>query len=215
MRDFNPDGRDSLPAQTRHYVRNITGRSVEEWAALGRETGKERIVATSCRFLTALLKELPAFSIGPIERKLRDAAFGAEGIPNGRNASAGQSPTNRVTAGPMGTGTARNKQIRTASLPATAARSSSGRSTASPDSKRSSGAPASSIKQTSARTRVDQSWHRSVRELCLRSASCRIIPRRGACIQKEALLRRIRNRCRLAGIMQRFDGHAAHGIAHA
>ena len=155
VRDFI-DGRDSLPAQTRHYVRAITGRSVEEWAALGRETGKDGIVKpTSCRFLTALLKEPPAFSIGPIERKLRDAASRPGGIPNGRNASAGQSLTNRVTAGPMGTGTARNKQIRIASLPATAARPSSGRSAASPDSKRSSGAPASSIKQTSARTRAD------------------------------------------------------------
>ena len=141
VRDFI-DGRDSLPAQTRHYVRAITGRSVEEWAALGRETGKDGIVKpTSCRFLTALLKEPPAFSIGLIKRKLRDAASRLGGIPNGRNASADQGLTSRVTAGPMGTGTARNKQIRTALLPSTAARPSAS-SAALPDSKRSSGAAA-------------------------------------------------------------------------
>ena len=100
VRDFI-DGRGDMPAQTRHYVRAITGRSVEEWATLGRETGKDGIVRpTSCRFLTALLKEPPAFSIGSMERKLRQAAFRPGGIPDGRNASAVQSLTKRVTAGP-------------------------------------------------------------------------------------------------------------------
>ena len=145
VRDFI-DGRGDMPAQTRHYVRAITGRSVEEWAALGRETGKDGIVRpTSCRFLTALLKEPPVFSIGSMERKLRQAAFRPGGIPDGRNASAVQSLTKRVTAGPMKTRTARNKQFDTASLPSTAARPSPGRSAASPDS----------IKQKATRTHAD------------------------------------------------------------
>ena len=155
VRDFI-DGRGGMPAQTRHYVRAITGRSVEEWAALGRETGKDGITRpTSCRLLAALLKEPPAFLIGPIERKLRDAASRPGGISDGRNASAGQSMTKRLTAGPVVTVSARNKQVRTASLPTTAARANAGRSAASPDSKRSSGAPASSIRQTAAPTRSD------------------------------------------------------------
>ena len=153
VRDFI-DGRGVMPAQTRHYVRAITGRSVEEWAALGRETGKDGITRpTSCRSLAALLKEPPAF--GPIERKLRDAASRPGGISDGRNASAGQSMTKRLSAGPVATVSARNKEVRTASLPTTAARANAGRSAASPDSKRSSGTPASSITQTAAPTRSD------------------------------------------------------------
>ena len=83
VRDFI-DGRGVMPAQTRHYVRAITGRSVEEWAALGRETGKDGITRpTSCRLLAALLKEPPAFLIGPIERKLRARRPAREGFLTG------------------------------------------------------------------------------------------------------------------------------------
>ena len=41
VRDFI-DKRGSMPAQTRNYVRAITGRSVDEWVVLGRDGGKDR-----------------------------------------------------------------------------------------------------------------------------------------------------------------------------
>jgi hypothetical protein len=156
VRDFI-DGRGGMPAQTRHYVRAITGRSVEEWAALGRETRKDRIAKpTSCGLLTALLKERPTLLIGPVERKVREAAIKPGDILDGRQkTSVGQSMTRRLAAGPIGIVTQHNSQVRKVSLPTTAARANSGRSAASPDSKHSSNTPASSIRQTAAPTRSD------------------------------------------------------------
>jgi soluble lytic murein transglycosylase-like protein len=66
-----------MPAETRYYVRAITGRTVEDWAARGREARKKgAALPTSCRVLAALVKERPGFSIGTIDRKLHEAAIG-------------------------------------------------------------------------------------------------------------------------------------------
>jgi hypothetical protein len=102
VRDFI-EGRGGMPAQTRHYVRAITGRSVEEWAALGRETRKKGIAKpTSCALLTAVFKEPPAFMIGPVERKVREAAIKPRNILEERQKpSVSQSVKGRLAAGPM------------------------------------------------------------------------------------------------------------------
>lgn len=74
-------GRGGMPAETRNYVRNITGRTVDEWASLGREGGKDAIAKpTSCRQLAALLKEKPSFFIGELERHVREGVLRPWGV---------------------------------------------------------------------------------------------------------------------------------------
>jgi hypothetical protein len=74
-------GRGGMPGETRHYVRAITGRTVDEWAALGRE-GRKDVIAkpTSCRQLAALLKEQPSFFIGELERRVREGTLRPWGV---------------------------------------------------------------------------------------------------------------------------------------
>jgi hypothetical protein len=80
VRDFI-GGRGGMPAETRNYVRAITGRPVEEWAGLGREGGKDGIAKpTSCRQLAALLKEQPSFFIGELERHVREGTLRPWGV---------------------------------------------------------------------------------------------------------------------------------------
>ncbi|HKY87132.1 MAG TPA: lytic transglycosylase domain-containing protein [Pseudorhodoplanes sp.] len=75
------DGHSNLPAETRHYVQSITGRAFEEWAALGREGGKDAIAKpTSCLQLAALLKEQPSFFIGELERHVREGNLRPWGV---------------------------------------------------------------------------------------------------------------------------------------
>ncbi len=75
------DGRSTLPAETRNYVSAITGRAFEEWAALGREGGKDAIAKpTSCLQLAALLKEQPSFFIGELERHVREGNLRPWGV---------------------------------------------------------------------------------------------------------------------------------------
>jgi hypothetical protein len=75
------DGQSNLPAETRHYVQSITGRAFEEWAALGREGGKDVIAKpTSCLQLAALLKEQPSFFIGELERHVREGSMRPWGV---------------------------------------------------------------------------------------------------------------------------------------
>jgi len=75
------NGHSTLPAETRHYVQSITGRSFEEWATLGREGGKDAIAKpTSCLQLAALLKEQPSFFIGELERHVREGNLRPWGV---------------------------------------------------------------------------------------------------------------------------------------
>ena len=147
VRDFI-DGRGGMPAQTRHYVRAITGRSVEEWAALGRETRKKGIAkSTSCGLLTAVLKEPPALVIGPVERKVREAAIKPSEILDGRQKpSVGQSVKGRLAAGPI---QVRKTPLRTS---ASAARLNTRRSAASSDSGAPARPSANSMRLTAATT---------------------------------------------------------------
>ena len=157
VRDFI-GRRGSIPAQTRHYVRAITGRPVDEWAALGREGGKDGILKPIlCRQLAALLKGQPSFLIGKVEGSVREAALRPQGIPDGRNASSGQSVTRRVAAGPTGSVAARNGQVRAASLPTTeraTRQPKTSPSAASAELRRSSAALAKSGKSTGAALRA-------------------------------------------------------------
>ena len=123
VRDFI-DKRGSMPAQTRNYVRAITGRSVDEWVVLGRDGGKDGIAKPiSCHQLATLLKERPSFVIGRVERKAREAALRPQRISDLRNTSSGQNGTRRVAAPPTRSpALARNRnpsQVRAASLPTT------------------------------------------------------------------------------------------------
>lgn len=74
------DGRGTLPGETQRYVRAITGRTAEEWAALGR-SGKDGLAEpTSCATLAALLKEQPTMFVGELERRVREGAARPWGV---------------------------------------------------------------------------------------------------------------------------------------
>ena len=83
--------RGSLPTQTRHYVRAITGYSVDKWATLGRE--KDGFVKP---------KEQANFSIGRVDRKVSEASLQREKVAGLTTASVDQSGSgsNRVPAPP-------------------------------------------------------------------------------------------------------------------
>ena len=100
--------RGGLPAQTRNYVRTITGRSVDEWAQLGREGGKSGIAPpTSCRQLAMLLKEQPSLVIGKVEHTGRVTTSARQGIPDRPNTFTGQDE--RISADLIAGVTARNR----------------------------------------------------------------------------------------------------------
>ena len=76
------DGKGGLPAETRHYVLTITGRSADEWAA-DRSKGngdKGPIRRTSCGELMALLKEEPSPFIGALERRVKEGVARPWGV---------------------------------------------------------------------------------------------------------------------------------------
>ncbi len=80
VRDFLK-GRGGMPAETQNYVLAITGRTVDEWAALGREGGKDGMAKpTSCRQLAALLKQQPSIFIGELEHRVNKAVLRPWGV---------------------------------------------------------------------------------------------------------------------------------------
>jgi hypothetical protein len=80
VRDYL-SGRGGMPNETRNYVRAITGRSVDEWAALRQEGSKDAIAKpASCRQLAALLKEQPSFFIGELERRVTEGTLRPWGV---------------------------------------------------------------------------------------------------------------------------------------
>lgn len=69
-----------MPGETRHYVHAITGHTVQEWAALGREKKKKSAaLPTSCRVLAELVKERPVFAIGRVARQVAQETTGSGG----------------------------------------------------------------------------------------------------------------------------------------
>jgi hypothetical protein len=65
-------GSGSLPQETRHYVAAITGTTVDDWAAAGKN-GKmpDRAPATSCRELMALLRRAPNPFVTQLEQHVK------------------------------------------------------------------------------------------------------------------------------------------------
>ncbi|MDB5656907.1 MAG: Lytic transglycosylase, catalytic [Tardiphaga sp.] len=66
------DGRGAMPFETRNYVSAITGASVEDWQAAGRN-GKmpERSRTSSCRELMALLQRAPNPFVAQLEARVK------------------------------------------------------------------------------------------------------------------------------------------------
>jgi hypothetical protein len=75
-------GRGSMPLETRNYVADITGSTVEDWAAAGRGDGKMvgHASTTSCHDLMALLKRAPNAFISELEDHVRLAAAKLWGV---------------------------------------------------------------------------------------------------------------------------------------
>ena len=74
-------GTGGMPQETRNYVIAITGSTVEDWAKAGK-TGKqpERIPASSCRELMALLKQAPNPFVTGLEQRVKLAAAKVWGV---------------------------------------------------------------------------------------------------------------------------------------
>jgi hypothetical protein len=66
------DGKGYMPSETRNYVFAITGSSVDDWQAAGRN-GKmpERLPTSSCRELMALLQRAPNPFITQLEQRIK------------------------------------------------------------------------------------------------------------------------------------------------
>jgi len=80
VRDYI-EGRGGMPAQTRHYVRVITGRTVDDWVNLRGAGGKDVIAKpTSCHQLAALLTKQPSFFVGELERRVSEGKLRPWGV---------------------------------------------------------------------------------------------------------------------------------------
>jgi soluble lytic murein transglycosylase-like protein len=65
------DGKGSMPYETRNYVSAITGATVEDWQAAGRNGKTPARVATSgCRALMALLRQAPNPFVTQLEQRV-------------------------------------------------------------------------------------------------------------------------------------------------
>jgi hypothetical protein len=74
-------GTGPMPQETRNYVSAITGTSVDDWAAAGKN-GKmaDRAPNTSCRELMALLRRAPNSFVTELEQHIKLAAAKAWGV---------------------------------------------------------------------------------------------------------------------------------------
>jgi hypothetical protein len=74
-------GSGPMPQETRHYVAAITGTTVDDWAAAGKN-GKmaDRAPNTSCRELMALLKRAPNSFVTGLEQHVKLAAAKLWGV---------------------------------------------------------------------------------------------------------------------------------------
>jgi soluble lytic murein transglycosylase-like protein len=66
------DGKGSMPGETRNYVSAITGATVEDWQAVGRN-GKTppRAATSSCRELMAMLRQAPNPFVTQLEARVK------------------------------------------------------------------------------------------------------------------------------------------------
>jgi len=73
------NGVGGLPAETRHYVQAITGRSVEDWKDA--KGGDSRMAKPkSCRELVAMLKQAPNIFVDRLEAHVREGAARPWGV---------------------------------------------------------------------------------------------------------------------------------------
>src|SRR5271167_65738 len=74
-------GTGAMPHETRNYVAAITGSTVEEWAAAGKN-GKmpDRAAYTGCRELMALLKRAPNYFVSELEQHVKLGAIRPWGV---------------------------------------------------------------------------------------------------------------------------------------
>jgi Transglycosylase SLT domain/SPOR domain len=74
-------GSGNLPQETRHYVAVITGTTVDDWAAAGKnDKMSDRAPATSCRELMALLKRAPNPFVTQLEERVKLGEARAWGV---------------------------------------------------------------------------------------------------------------------------------------
>jgi hypothetical protein len=74
-------GSGSLPQETRHYVAVITGSTVDDWAAAGKnDKMPDRAPATSCRDLMALLRRAPNPFVTQLEQRVKIAEARTWGV---------------------------------------------------------------------------------------------------------------------------------------
>jgi hypothetical protein len=65
-------GSGAMPQETRHYVFAITGTTVDEWAAAGKNAKmSDRATYAGCRELMALLKRAPNYFVTELEQRVK------------------------------------------------------------------------------------------------------------------------------------------------
>src|ERR1700730_4457320 len=65
-------GSGAMPQETRHYVFAITGTTVDEWAAAGKNAKmSDRATYAGCRELRALLKRAPNYFVTELEQRVK------------------------------------------------------------------------------------------------------------------------------------------------
>jgi hypothetical protein len=65
-------GSGAMPQETRHYVFAITGTTVDEWAAAGKNAKmSDRATYAGCRDLMALLKRAPNYFVTELEQRVK------------------------------------------------------------------------------------------------------------------------------------------------
>jgi hypothetical protein len=74
-------GRRTLPRETRYYVRAVTGRGADEWAALGPTAPAGRAPpAPPCNELNALITRAPNTFVAELERRVSEGAASPWGV---------------------------------------------------------------------------------------------------------------------------------------
>jgi hypothetical protein len=81
VRDFISGGRP-LPAETRHYVAAITGRTADDWAKAAKGTGEPRDqpAVANCHDLLALLKQAPNLFVEELQQRVNFVAAAPWGV---------------------------------------------------------------------------------------------------------------------------------------
>ena len=81
-----------MPRETRNYVQAITGRSADEWAAVG--AGEHKIgPAPPCNELTALIRRTPNTFVAELERRVSEGVTSPWGVQLSAGFSRGKALT--------------------------------------------------------------------------------------------------------------------------